>query len=321
MSDELISHFPLPNQQNSAIMSVLYLNDRGIVMDSSETLKIRRVRDLLSWGAEELRKHNIEFPNLDAEVLLSHAMRRERLQLYLVSDEPVDKDLESYYKTLIHKRSASMPISYITGHKEFMSLDFSVNEDVLIPRPETEILVETICKFGKSSEKILELGTGSGAIAVSLAKYNPDWHIIATDLSLKAIRAARQNALHNEVADRIEFLQSDLFGAFSSQDKLGWVVSNPPYISGSEMSCLPDEVRRYEPAMALDGGQDGLDIIRRIIAEAYKFLKSDGKLAMEIGYGQSADIQDIARGIGYYSDCSIVKDYSGIPRILYWSLN
>ncbi len=282
-----------------------------------------RLKDMLSWAVEELRKYNSETPRLDAEVLLAYTMKMDRLQVYLNLGDVADEERESSYRILIEKRSACMPVSYLTGHKEFMSLDFIVNENVLIPRSETEILVETVCELGipqgaggiRGGCRVLELGTGSGAIAVSLARYNPDWRVLATDLSEEALLVARENARFHGVMDRITFLQSDLFSALSRHSKFDWVVSNPPYISARDLTCLPAGIREYEPMLALDGGADGLDVIKRIIAETYIVLRPGGRLAIEIGYGQSEEVQKITDEIGKYSDYSIIKDYSGIPRI------
>ena len=290
-------------------------------MNGSGDVKPRRVKSLLQWAVEELEKFHIETPRLDAEVLLAHAMRKERLQLYLALEETSDEELESYYRSLIGKRSDHTPVSYLTGHREFMSLDFVVDENVLIPRPETEILVETVSKLGKAGDLVLELGTGSGAIAVSLAKYNPRWHIVATDLSMAALLIARENARRHEVIDRISFVQADLLGAFSASHKFDWVVSNPPYIPERDLAQLSADVREYEPMLALNGGSDGLDVIRRIIAGACTVLKPGGTLAMEMGHGQSQDIQNIVNNTEKYSGCSIVKDYSGIPRVFYCNQN
>lgn len=289
--------FSLPNGWKSDIFVYMYL------------------RDLFQWAVEELRRHNIEAPRLDAEVLLAHAVEKDRLRLYLDFEKTADERSESYYKILISKRSAHAPVSYLTGHKEFMSLDFMVNENVLIPRPETEILVETVCGLGRAGSRVLELGTGSGAMAVSLAKYNPDWRILATDLSMEALLVARENAHRHEVIDRVSFLQGNLFNALSSHNDFDWVVSNPPYIPARDLAHLPAGIRKYEPMLALDGGADGLSVIRRIIAKAYTVLKQGGRLAIEIGHEQSEAIRRIADKIGKYSDYSIVKDYSGIPRV------
>ena len=281
----------------------------------------RCVKDLLQWAARKLRKHKFETPRLDVEVLLAHAMKKDRLQLYLALEDAVDKDSELYYRSMISERLAYRPVSYLIGNKEFMSLDFIVNENVLIPRPETETLVETVWRLEQTGSRVLELGTGSGAIAVSLARCNFDWHIVATDLSMKAILVARENARFHDVIDRISFLQGDLFSAFSRHSEFDWVVSNPPYIPTRDLAELPPGIRQYEPILALDGGPDGLSVIRRIIAEAYTVLKPGGQLAIEIGYGQSDEVQNLAYETGKYSDFSIVRDYSGIPRVFCCRLN
>ena len=280
-------------------------------------LKTHRAKDLLYWATGKLKKFNVETPRLDAEVLLAYAMQKDRVQLYLDLEKVTEGKIRSYYKILIGQRSARIPVSYITGHKEFMSLEFAVNENVLIPRPETEILVETVCKHGKAKSQILEIGTGSGAIAVSLAKYNPDWCILATDLSMEALLVAQENARYHGVTDRVSFLQGDLLSVFSSSNKFDWVVSNPPYIPANDLVSLPIEIRKYEPTLALDGGADGLDVIKRIIIEAPTVLKSGGQLAIEMGHEQSGDVQKIADETKIYSNYSIVKDYSGIPRIFH----
>ncbi len=279
------------------------------------------VKDLLQWATEKLKQRSFETPRLEAEVLLAHAMKIDRLQLYLDLEDAVDKDSELYFKSMIAERLAHKPVSYLTGSKEFMSLDFVVNKNVLIPRPETETLVETVWRLGKAGSRVLELGTGSGAIAVSLAKRNFDWHIVATDLSMEAILVARENARLHDVIERISFVQGDLFSAFSRHSEFDWVVSNPPYIPTRDLADLPAGIRQYEPILALDGGIDGLSVIRRIISEAYTVLKPDGRLAIEIGYGQSDEVQNLAYETGKYSDCSIIEDYSGIPRIFCCTLS
>ncbi len=279
------------------------------------------VNDLLQWAVKKLRERNFETPRLDAEVLLAHAMKMARLQLYLAFEDAVDKDSELYFRSMIAERLAYRPVSYLIGNKEFMSLDFIVNENVLIPRPETETLVETVWRLGQTGSRVLELGTGSGAIAVSLARCNYDWHFVATDLSMEAILVARENARFHDVMDRISFLQGDLCSAFSRHSEFDWVVSNPPYIPTRDLADLPPGIRQYEPILALDGGPDGLSVIRRIISEAYTVLKPGGQLAMEMGYGQSDEVQNLAYETGKYSDFSIVKDHYGVPRVFCCSLS
>lgn len=273
------------------------------------------IGSILTWATKTLKDEGIENPQLDAEVILAHLLKGERISLYLNLCKPLEKALELKYKSLIEERLKHKPISYIIGHKEFMSLDFKVNQNVLIPRPETEILVETICKMGISGSMVLELGTGSGTIAVSLAKYNQDWQIVATDISFQALLVASENAKVHNVSKRVRFIQTNLFDGLSKSKLYDWVVSNPPYIPTSDLDTLPDDIRNYEPIIALDGGRDGLDIIKKILIHSPEVLKADGYLAIEIGCGQSNKIIDFAKALGNYSDCFTVNDYSGIPRV------
>jgi len=279
------------------------------------------VKDILKQSIKLLKDGGIESPQLDAEVLLSHVLNKDRSQLYIYPDYVLNEDENSRYRALIDKRLERIPISYLTGHKEFMSLDFKVNRNVLIPRPETELLVETVCKSRlplhpfQEVIKVLDLGTGSGAIAVSLAKYNPNYSVLATDVSMSALFVARENAIHNDVINKISLIQTDLFDGISPDNKFDWVVSNPPYILTGDLPSLSQEIRTYEPILALDGGADGLDVIKRIIENAFMFLKPSGHLAIEFGYGQSNSVKRIADEIGKYSDYLVVNDYSGLPRI------
>jgi len=290
-------------------------------------MQLKHTKEFFLWATELLSDEGIQNPQLDAEVLLAYVLNKDRVQLYIYPDYVLSNRECLQYKTLIGKRLERVPVSYLTGHKEFMSLDFKVNRNILIPRPETEMLVETVCKFGSNTplrpsqegndagSRVLDLGTGSGAIAVSLAEYNPDWSVLATDVSMDALLIARENAIFHGVIDRVWFIQTDLFDGISPNYKFDWIVSNPPYIPTSDLSSLSDEIRKYEPILALDGGIDGLDVIIRIIENAFLFLKSFGHLAIEIGYGQSDDVQRIAEETGKYSDYLVVNDYSGIQRV------
>ncbi|MGQ9609494.1 MAG: peptide chain release factor N(5)-glutamine methyltransferase [bacterium] len=273
------------------------------------------IGSILTWATKTLKDEGIENPQLDAEVILAHVLKIERISLYLDLRKLLEEALELKYKSLIEERLKHKPISYIIGHKEFMSLDFKVNQNVLIPRPETEILVETICKMGISGSMVLELGTGSGAIAVSLAKYNQDWQVVATDISFQALLVAYENAKVHNVSKRVRFIQTNLFDGLSKSKLYDWVVSNPPYIPTSDLDTLPNDIRNYEPIIALDGGRDGLDIIKKILIHSPEVLKANGYLAIEIGCGQSKKIIDFAKALGTYSDCFTVNDYSGIPRV------
>ncbi len=272
------------------------------------------VKKALFWATELLKNAGIETPQLDAEVLLAYVLNVDRTSLYLNQEIILDVKTGNRFKLLIEKRLAHIPISYLTGHKEFMSIDFKVDENVLIPRPETEILVEYVVKSDVSDSKILEIGTGSGAIAVSIAKYKRNSFILATDISIDALKLARENAVVNDVDKQIVFVYTDLFDAISTDYKFNWIVSNPPYIPTDEIDRLSKEIK-YEPKMALDGGKDGLEIIKEIINNAHNFLASNGRLAIEIGYGQSESVLNIAKEVNRYSDYSFINDYAEIPRI------
>jgi release factor glutamine methyltransferase len=282
---------------------------------SGYTMNVSSIREILVWGTEKLSKEGIPTARLDAEVLLAYVLKKDRNWLYLESESEVNISDKAFYKALIDKRLKRVPVSYLTGHKEFMSLDFQVNANVLIPRPETELLIDTVSRLGNAESNVLELGTGSGAIAVSLAKYNPRWLIWATDISMDALLIARENAISHDVIGRISFIQTDLFAGIAVRAKFDWIISNPPYISADEFDSLPEEVKEYEPIVALNGGNDGLDVIRRMINEAFSFLKADGRLAIEIGYGQIDDVKKIADEVGKYSDYFVINDYADIPRI------
>lgn len=275
---------------------------------------MNNIKKALSWAIELLKNEGIQTAQLDAEVLLVYILNIDRTSLYLNQEIVLDTEKVNRFESLVEKRLAHVPIGYLIGHKEFMSLDFKVNENVLIPRPETETLTEYVIKSDLSHIKILEIGTGSGAIAVSIAKYKQDCFILATDLSINALMLARENAFVNGVEKQISFVQTDLFDAISMDHKFNWIVSNPPYIPTDEIKKLSKEVK-YEPIMALDGGNDGLDIIREIIHNAYVFLEPNGRLAIEIGYGQSEAVLKIAKKVGKYSDYFFINDYAGIPRV------
>ncbi|MGB9597878.1 MAG: peptide chain release factor N(5)-glutamine methyltransferase [Candidatus Poribacteria bacterium] len=275
---------------------------------------MNNIKKELSWAIELLRNAGINTAQLDTEVLLAYVLNIDRVSLYLNQEIVLDIEKVNRFKSLIERRLTHTPISYLTGHKEFMSLDFKVNENVLIPRPETEILTEYVIESYINHSEILEIGTGSGVIAISIAKYKQNASVLATDLSINALILARENAVINGVEKRISFVQTDLFDAISMDYKFNWIVSNPPYVPTHDIEKLSKEIK-YEPVMALDGGKDGLNIIRKIICNAYKFLAPNGRLAIEIGYGQSEAVLKIAKEIGKYSDYSFINDYAGIPRV------
>ncbi|MDD4894682.1 MAG: peptide chain release factor N(5)-glutamine methyltransferase [Candidatus Omnitrophica bacterium] len=254
----------------------------------------------------------------EAELLFTDILNCSRPSLYLDKDTPLDKAQSYFVSGVLKRRIKGEPIQYILGKAEFMGLEFKLAPDVLIPRPETEILVEKTIEMARSPEvaarSILDIGTGSGCIAVSLAKNLPGVEITAVDICEKAIKIARRNALLNNV--KINFLKSDLFDNRQLKaDNYGIIVSNPPYIPAAEIDALQPEIK-YEPRLALDGGKDGLDFYRRIINSAHLYLKENGLLIMEIGFNQKEAVKNIFKVCGYFEIIDEVKDYNNIDRIV-----
>ena len=281
------------------------------------------VLELLEWTTGYFEKHNIPNPRLDAEVLLGHLLKKSRLQLYLHFDMPVFQEDLNVFREMVKKRVARTPISYLTNSKEFMSLDFYVDERVLIPRPETEFIVETILKMNSdSSQCVLEIGTGSGIIATALAVNKPEWDIIATDICKDALAVAEINKKAHDCNEQITLLHGDLFAPIKPLEpsRYNWVVSNPPYIMSNEHDSLSPDVREYEPHIALFAGEDGLSIIRTLIAEAPDYLQPDGKLIFEIGDTQKEPVKALLENQSNYKKFRFIKDYSGKDRVVLASL-
>jgi len=277
--------------------------------------------DALRAGQRLLQSRASESARLECEMLLSHILGCQRHELYIRGNELLSREQLSAFRSMLDRRRKGEPIQYILGSREFMGLPFHVDDRVLIPRWETEILVEWLLNHWKSVPgpvHLLDLGTGSGAIAVSLAFYLPASRITAVDIREEALLAARENAVQNGVADRIRFLQGDLFCALEGpggKDRFDGIVSNPPYIPTGEIGGLMTEVRDYEPRVALDGGEDGLGYYRRIARAASPFLNRDGLVAVEMGYGQSPQVQDIFLQTGNYTLGGIRKDLAGMERV------
>ena len=289
--------------------------------------KIWRVVDLLDWTVEYFQQHGIPNPRLDAEVLLGHLLEKSRLQLYLDFEMPVFQEHLTPFRELIKKRIEHTPVSYLTNRKEFMSLDFYVDERVLIPRPETEQLVETVLTTKTGDfQCLLELGTGSGVIATSLAVQQPGWEIVATDISEPALAVARKNAETHACAAQIKFLSGDLFEPIEAMNidentQFDWIVCNPPYIKKTERDTLRPDVRDYEPEIALFAGDDGLAVIRRLIVEAPKYLAPSGKLILEIGETQADNIRALFDAEAAYCTYELLKDYAEKERIVLASVS
>jgi release factor glutamine methyltransferase len=252
---------------------------------------------------------------MDAEALLGHVLNRNRAWLIANHDASVSPEQSQTYSDLLARRLAGEPIQYILREAEFYGLPFRVTPDVLIPRPETEHLVETVIEFAKRFERprIVDVGTGSGAIAIALAHVLPNAHITATDLSPAALELARENAVRNGLSNRVRFLQGDLLQPVDAE-RFDIVVSNPPYVPDADRASLAIEVRDHEPALALFAGQDGLSIYRRLIPAAYASLTAGGFIALEIGWGQAQDIEHLLIA-GGFRDVELTPDLQCIPRV------
>jgi release factor glutamine methyltransferase len=250
----------------------------------------------------------------DSELLLLGQLGISHAQLLANPDRELTEEEEFFFRQSIHRRAANEPIQYILGKQEFYGLDFHVTPAVLIPRPETEHLVEAVLQLLPQDQplEILDVGTGSGILAVTLAHHLPQAMITAVDISVDAIAIAKKNAEVHHVADRIRFVVSDLLAALNEEERFDAVVSNPPYVAEADRPTLAPEVRDYEPASALFAGDSGLDIYRRLIPEARNALKPNGLLALEIGQGQRNAIADLLEG---WRDLSIFNDLQQIPRI------
>ena len=263
-----------------------------------------------------LKTNNIQEPNLKSRLLMQYILNKPRQYLLIHDNEELTNKQEKAYLENIEKMIKGVPLQHITHSQEFMKMNFYVNENVLIPRPDTEILVEEVINIAKktNAKKILDLCTGSGAIAISLAKYIENSQITAVDISEEALRIAKLNAINNNVEDKITFVKSDLFENIV-KEKYDIIVSNPPYIKKDFMKKLDKEVQQ-EPYIALDGGYDGLDFYRKIISEGYQYLKFKGYLCMEIGYDQKQEVFDIIKSQEKYSNTYSKIDLGGNDRIV-----
>lgn len=271
-----------------------------------------KIFDALNFGIQYL-KSRVSEPRLEAEGLLSFALGVKREYIIVNRDKEISEDIFERYKSLLDLRISGMPYQYIVGKKHFMGLIFKVSPKVLIPRNDTEILVEEVLKRLKKSDVVLDIGTGSGAIAVSIAKYK-DVKVYALDISDDALSVARDNAYENGVLDKIVFLKSDLFSSVPKDVKFDVIVSNPPYIRSGDIDKLQEEVKK-EPKIALDGGEDGLLFYRNIVRDSKGCIKKGGIIAFEVGYDEAFDVSQILLD-GGYGDIEIVKDLQGIDRVV-----
>ena len=274
------------------------------------------IRQIIEKGAIELKINGIEMPKTKARMLIQFILNKPRQYIIVNDQKNLEKETEETYFKCIDMLKQGMPIEHITHQKEFMKLNFYVDENVLIPRQDTEILVEEVIDIAKKikAKKILDLCTGSGAIAVSLAKYIDNCEVTALDISPKALEIAKLNAKNNEVENKITFIESDIFGKLPLE-KYDIIVSNPPYIKKEIIKTLNKDVQR-EPRIALDGGDDGLDFYRKIIKESYEYLKFKGYLCLEIGYDQKKDVIQLINQEDKYINTYSKKDLFGNDRIV-----
>lgn len=277
---------------------------------------------LLTWTAEHFSAAGIDSARLDAEVLLAHARRCKRIELYTVYDETPPTALRESFKTLVKRRCAGEPVAYLVGAKEFYSLSFEVTPDVLIPRPETETLVVALtdraraCDPGERRRKIADVGAGSGVLAVCAAKYIADADVLATDTSAAALRVAQRNAERHGVADRTFFVQADLFPASKPAMGLDFILSNPPYVTTAELAGLDPTVRDREPRAALDGGPEGTSVIERLLPAAARQLRPGGVLLVEISPMIATRVERLVHETGGLELRPTIKDAAGRTRVI-----
>ena len=277
------------------------------------------IKQTLAKGTIMLKSSNIESPKLKARLLLQYILKKPRQYLIVYDNQEVDKKAQWEYFVNIEKLTKGVPLQHITHTQEFMKMDFYVDENVLIPRPDTEILVEEVIKIAQKidSPKILDLCTGSGAIAISLKKYIPNAQVFAVDISKKALEIAQKNA--NRLEANVKFIESNLFDKVR-KEKFDIIVSNPPYIKKSDINYLSQEVQK-EPQIALDGGYDGLDFYRKISYQAIDYLKFGSYLCFEIGFDQKEEVMEIIDKVEHYKGTYCKKDLCGNDRIIITQVN
>ncbi len=287
-------------------------------MSTAETWTINR---LLTWTADYFKKQELEQPRLEAEVLLCFALNCQRIQLYTRFDEIVSDEQRAKFREFVKQRVSGMPVAYIVGSKEFYSLNFTVTRDTLIPRPETEHLVIAVLDALKSAPggtplRIADVGTGSGAIAITVAKRSPQCQVVAIDASAAAAEVARQNAKDLGVADRVTIVVGDLLNKAAPDTKFTAIAANLPYVSQAEFEQLDKSVREFEPATALVAGATGTEIIARLIPQAASHLIPGGLLALEVSPMIADQVAALLAADGHYEPATIIKDLAGHKRVV-----
>ena len=275
---------------------------------------------VVSWAADDFRRRGIESPRFEAELLLAHALKTDRMRVIIEPARELDHDELASFRDLIRRRRAGEPVAYIRGHKEFYGRVFHIDKRVLVPRPDTEILVETALRRTTAMSmgaRYLDLCTGSGCVAVSLARERPTCKVFAVDLSGDALAVAEENAIRLGAVFQVAFLPGDLFAPLARFAGLRFelITANPPYISDLDFAALPADVRGFEPHVALTGGPDGLAVMRRVVAGARARLRSGGVLAVEMGAGQAEGVKALFIEAGL-TEIAVEKDYGGHERVV-----
>ena len=277
-----------------------------------------KIKDIINYGVAMIK--NTESPSLETQMMIAKVIEKDRLYIMLNLEEDIDESKVEIIKIMIDKRKSSYPLQYILGEREFWGMDFKVSEGVLIPRQDTEILIEETLKKlkdnkHKSNLKGFEIGVGSGIISITLLKEIETLTMIGVDINDKAIELTKANALKHEVNDRLCILNSNLFEKINKENQFDFIISNPPYIETKVIDSLQEDIKQHEPKLALDGGEDGLDFYRAIIEQSKPYISPEGFIAFEIGYNQAEAVKKIFVENGY-PNVTIAKDLAGFDRVV-----
>ena len=277
---------------------------------------------LLEWTTSFLKTHGSDTPRLDAELLLAAARGCQRIELYTSFTEEPTEPVRTAFRELVKRRAEGQPVAYLLGHREFYSLSFRVTPDVLIPRPETEFLLialfDLVTAAGQDSAEleVADVGTGSGILAVCAARELKNARVLAVDISPAALAVARENAAAHKVAERVEFIPSDLLTAVPAERRFDFILSNPPYIKTSEMTSLGPGVAEFEPRLALEAGPRGTEVIERLVVQAAERLKPGGWLLCEISPQLRGEVEQLLAGAGTFDSIKVIKDLAGLSRVV-----
>ncbi len=287
--------------------------------ESANTPEVWTVKKVLDWTIGHLKQHGCESARLDAEILLAHSRNCRRIQLYTEYDAPLTPEERATMRDLVRRRAAHEPVAYLVGFREFFGVEFDVEPGVLIPRPDTETLVMTALEVAKDlpSPRLLDVCTGTACVPVAIAENCAAAVLTAIELGDQAHQIARRNIDKHGLTDRITLLQGDLFSPLASDASFDIITANPPYVTNEEMNTLPPDIRLHEPELALRGGADGLDIVRRLIPEAAARLTDAGTLLLEIGSQQGDDVCRLFATTNQYEPAQVVRDLGGCTRVVW----